>query len=109
MEESLAIFQELGEPLGEGFSLHNLAVAAYQEGHLDLARTLAEESLAIFRRLDVGRALAEVLASMGPILDAAGDRAAALSALTEALRLARPSRTTMGGCGSPGGHGQDGG
>jgi DNA-binding CsgD family transcriptional regulator len=87
-EESLAIFRELGEPLGEGFSLHNLAVAAYQEGHLDLARTLGEESLAIFRRLDVGRALAEVLASMGPILDAAGDDAAALAALTEALHLA---------------------
>jgi predicted ATPase/DNA-binding CsgD family transcriptional regulator len=87
-EESLAIFRELGEPLGEGFSLHNLAAAAYQEGHLDLARTLAEESLAIFRRLDVGRALAEVLASTGPILDAAGDHVAALSALTEALRLA---------------------
>jgi predicted ATPase/DNA-binding CsgD family transcriptional regulator len=87
-EESQALFRELGEPLGEGFSLHNLAVAAYQEGHLDLARTLGEESLAIFRRLDVGRALAEVLASMGPILDAAGDHAAALAALTEALRLA---------------------
>jgi len=68
--------------------LHNLAVAAYQEGNLDLARTLCEESLAIFRRLDVGRAMVEVLASLGPILDAAGDHAAALAALTEALRLA---------------------
>jgi non-specific serine/threonine protein kinase len=87
-EESLAIFRELGEPLGEGFSLHNLAVAASQERDLDLARTLGEESLAIFRRLDVGRAMAEVLASLGPILDAAGDHASALAALTEALRLA---------------------
>jgi predicted ATPase/DNA-binding CsgD family transcriptional regulator len=87
-QESLAIFRELGEPLGEGFSLHNLAVAAFQEGNLDLARTLGEESLAIFRRLDVGRAMAEVLASLGPILDAAGDHAPALAALTEALRLA---------------------
>jgi DNA-binding CsgD family transcriptional regulator len=87
-EESLAIFRELGESLGEGFSLHNLAVAAYQEGHLDLARTLAEESLAIFRRLEVGRAIVEALASLGPILDAIGDHALALAALMEALPLA---------------------
>jgi predicted ATPase len=87
-EESLAIFRELGEPMGEGFSLHNLAVAAYREGDLDLARTLGEESLAIFRRVDVGGAVAEVLASLGPILDTAGDPASALAALTEALPLA---------------------
>lgn len=87
-EESLAIFRELGEPLGEGFSLHNLAVAAYRDSNLGLARTLGEESLDIFRRLDVGRAMAEVLASLGLILDAAGEPAPALAALTEALRLA---------------------
>ena len=87
-EESLVIFRELGDPLGEGFSLHNLAVAAYGERNLDLARSLCEESLAIFRRLDVRGATAEVLASLGPILDAAGEPESALAALTEALDLA---------------------
>ena len=86
--QSLAIYRELGDPLGEGFSLHNLAVAAYREGELELARTLGEESLAIFRRGDVQSAMAEVLASLGPILAAAGDPVSALAALTEALHLA---------------------
>jgi DNA-binding CsgD family transcriptional regulator/tetratricopeptide (TPR) repeat protein len=87
-QESLAIFRELGEPLGEGFSLNNLALAAYGEGDLGLARTLSEESLAIFRRVDVRNAMVDALASLGVILDAAGDPAAALETLTEALRLA---------------------
>lgn len=87
-EEALAIFRTLREPLGEGFALHNLAVAAYGDGEFELARTLGEESLAIFRRLDVGNASAEVLASMGAFLTAAGDPAAGLSALLEAIELA---------------------
>jgi predicted ATPase/DNA-binding CsgD family transcriptional regulator len=87
-EESLAIYRDLGDPLGEGFSLHNQAVAAFAERKLDLAQTLCEESLAIFRRLDVRGATAEVLASLGPILDAAGEPGSALAALTEALQLA---------------------
>jgi predicted ATPase/DNA-binding CsgD family transcriptional regulator len=88
-EQSLAIYRELGNPLGQGFSLHNLAIAAYLEGELERAQTLCEESLAIFRRGDVQSAMAEVLASLGPILAAAGDPASALAALTEALQLAR--------------------
>ena len=87
-EDSLAIFRELSEPLGEGFSLNNLALAAYGEGDLGLARTLGEESLAIFRRVDIRNAMVDVLASLGVILEAAGDPAAALAALTEALQLA---------------------
>jgi DNA-binding CsgD family transcriptional regulator len=87
-EQSLVIFQELGEPLGEGFALHNLAVAACREGDLDLARTLCDESLAIFRRLDVRGGMAEVLATLGPIREAMGEFPSALAALTEALSLA---------------------
>jgi predicted ATPase/DNA-binding CsgD family transcriptional regulator len=86
--ESLAIFRELGEPLGEGFALHNLAVAAHRGGDLELGRTLCDESLAIFRRLDVRGGIAEVLATLGPILEAMGDSPSALAALTEALSLA---------------------
>jgi predicted ATPase/DNA-binding CsgD family transcriptional regulator len=88
-EESLAIFRELGEPLGEGFSLHNLAVAAYLEGELETARALCEESLTIFRRGDIQGAAAEVLVSLGVILDAAGDPSSALASHVEAMRLAR--------------------
>jgi predicted ATPase/DNA-binding CsgD family transcriptional regulator len=87
-EESLVIFRALCEPLAEGFSLHNLAVAAFGDGNLARARALCEESLAIFQRLDVRGATAEVLASLGPILDAARDPESALAALTEALQQA---------------------
>ena len=86
-EESLAIFRELGEPLGEGFCLNNLALAAYGEGDLDLARTLSEESWPSFVAWMSGRDGGGA-GSLGPILDTAGDPASALAALTEALRLA---------------------
>jgi predicted ATPase/DNA-binding CsgD family transcriptional regulator len=86
--ESLHIFRESGDPLGEAFSLHNLAAAAAQDGNLALARALVDESLAIFRRFDVGRALAETLASTGSILAAAGEPESALAALIESLQLA---------------------
>jgi predicted ATPase len=46
-EESLSIFRALGDPLGEGFALHNLAVAAYHDGDLDRARTESQESMPI--------------------------------------------------------------
>ncbi len=87
-QESLAIFRELSEPLGEGFCLNNLALAAYDDGDLELARTLCEESLAIFRRVDGRNAMVDVLPTLGAILDAVGDPAAAFVVLTEALQLA---------------------
>ena len=80
-----------------------------KRGILTSHAPLAEESLAIFRRLDVGRALAEVLASWGPSWTPRGIMLPRYAALTEALRLAVASRTAMGGCGSPGGPGQGGG
>ena len=84
----LAIFRALGEPLGEGFSLHNLAVAALVDGDLDRAAALCRESLGIFQRGDVQGAITEVMATYGPILHASGDIRAAQETLLEALRLA---------------------
>ncbi len=83
----LAIFRALGEPLGEGFSLHNLAVAALTDGDLPRAAALCTESLAIFRRGDVQGAITEVLATYGPVLHESGDLTAAQATLLEALRL----------------------
>jgi predicted ATPase/DNA-binding CsgD family transcriptional regulator len=84
---SVAIFRALGEPLGEGFSLHNLAVAALIDGDLPRALALARESLGIFQRRDVQGAVTEVLATLGPIQHEAGDLAAAQATLLEALHL----------------------
>jgi predicted ATPase/DNA-binding CsgD family transcriptional regulator len=83
----LAIFRALGEPLGEGFSLHNLAVAALIDGDLPRAATLCQESLAIFQRGDVQGAITEVMATYGPVLHESGDLTAAQATLLEALRL----------------------
>lgn len=83
----LAIFRALGEPLGEGFSLHNLAVAALIDGDLPRAAALCQESLDIFQRGDVQGAIAEVMATYGPVLHEAGNREAAQVTLLEALRL----------------------
>ena len=68
--------------------MNNLALAAHGEGDLTLARSLCEESVAIFRRVDVRNAMVNVLESQGVILAAAGDPAAAHAVLTEALQLA---------------------
>ena len=84
----LAIYRALGEPLGEGFSLHNLAVAAFTDGDLGGAAALCQESLGIFRRGDIQGAITEVMATYGPILHESGDLAGAQATLLDALRLA---------------------
>ncbi|MEZ4561414.1 MAG: LuxR C-terminal-related transcriptional regulator [Thermomicrobiales bacterium] len=83
----VAIFRALGEPLGEGFALHNLAVAALIDGDLPRAAALCQESLAIFRHGDVQGAITEVMATYGPVLHESGDHLAAQATLLAALRL----------------------
>ena len=84
---SLAIFRALGEPLGEGFALHNLAVAAFIDGDLPRAAALCQKSLAIFQRGDVQGAITEVMATYGPVLHESGDTVSAQATLLDALRL----------------------
>jgi WD40 repeat protein/predicted ATPase/transcriptional regulator with XRE-family HTH domain len=88
-EPSLAIFRESEMLWAIGFSLNNLALAEYLDGQLERAFTLARESLALFRTLQADGSIAEVLVTVGQIARAQGDQAAANTALTEALRLAR--------------------
>ena len=83
----LAIFRALGEPLGEGFSLHNLAVAALIEGDFPRANALCQKSLDIFERGDVQGAITEVMATYGPVLHESGNLVAAEAMLLDALRL----------------------
>jgi non-specific serine/threonine protein kinase len=85
--ESLAIFRELEHPL-VGFSLNNLALAAYLDGDLALAATRAQESEALFRELQAEPNLAEVLVTVGRVKGAKGEGEAAQASLAEALRLA---------------------
>jgi hypothetical protein len=87
-EECLALFRDLDQQWAIGFTLNNLAVAAYLEGDLAVAARYAEESDALFRGLQGGSSMAEVLVTVGRVRSAQGDAAAARASLVQALRLA---------------------
>jgi tetratricopeptide (TPR) repeat protein len=85
--ESLTVFGELS-PRWAGFALNNLALAAYLDGDLALAARQAEESAALFRNLQAGPSLAEVLVTLGRVRGAQGEVEAARAHLAEAFNLA---------------------
>jgi tetratricopeptide (TPR) repeat protein len=86
---SLAILRESGMQWAIGFALNTLALGTYYEGNLTQASALIRESVALFRNLKADGSLAEVLITLGKIMHAQGDAAAAYGAITEALRLAQ--------------------
>ena len=86
---SLAILRESGMQWAIGFALHTLALRTYYEGDLTQASALIRESVALFRWLKADGSLAEALITLGKIMLAQGDAAAAYGAITEALRLAQ--------------------
>jgi tetratricopeptide (TPR) repeat protein len=87
-EESLALARDLGAQYAIGFSLNNLALAAYRAADLVRARDLIDESTTIFRAVQADSSLAEGLITRGHILREQGDGAGAAAALIEALRIA---------------------
>jgi tetratricopeptide (TPR) repeat protein len=87
-EECLSHFQHLRDPWAIGFALNNLALADLMDGDLSLAARHVDESEAVFRELEAGPNLAEVLVTAGRVRGARGEAAAARASLTEALALA---------------------
>ena len=87
-EQSLILLRELGIQWAIGFTLNNLALTAYQEGDLTKALGLVNESVALFRAQKADGSLAEVLITLGQVLWAQGEGAAAYTTLTEALHFA---------------------
>jgi len=87
-EQSLILLRELGIEWAIGFTLNNLALAAYHEGELTNALDLVNESVALFRAQKADGSLAEVLITLGQVLWAQGEGAAAYTTLTEALQFA---------------------
>lgn len=85
--ESLALLQELEIKWAIGFALNNLAWAAYLANDLPLAAAHINDSVARFRGQQANGSLAEVLITLGQILQAQGHTSAAHAALTEALQL----------------------
>jgi WD40 repeat protein len=80
--------RQLGVQWAIGYALNNLALAAYLDGDLAHAFALVGQSVSLLRAQRADGGLAEVLITLGRILHAQGNVAAAYAALTEALRLA---------------------
>ena len=82
--QSLVQFRELGDPMFIGFSLHNLGVAARQQGDYIRAEALLKEAMAQFplptQSPLPGLGTDEVLASIGQLALEQGDTEAARSA-----------------------------
>jgi predicted ATPase len=87
--ESLELYQRLGDRSGAARARVHLGVCAVDQGHFDRARQLYEEALGVFRAVDAGRATATTLNNLGVVARCQGDYRAARSFWVEALPLAR--------------------
>lgn len=87
-EPALHILREFGMSWAIGFMLNTLALGAYYQRDFERAEALIRESEAIFRDLDSGSSLTEILITLGKIERARGNMAAAYTATNEALQLA---------------------
>lgn len=85
--EALDIFRELGDRLNEARSLNNLAIAEYDQGHLDEARRYFEESLRINRELGDSWGVAAALTNLGLVTMDMRDATSARSYHSEAREL----------------------
>ncbi len=96
LEESLAIFQQLGERHGVGNALNALGTLANQQLDPAKARRLQAEGLAIYRELGDHERIATLLNNLGFTALLEGDLARAGEFLTESLTLARAQQDSQG-------------
>jgi predicted ATPase/DNA-binding SARP family transcriptional activator len=89
LEESLAIFRELGDEAGIGRALNHRAIAAFYCGDFTTAQTLYEEGLAICRQLGDRRAVSQALTNLGNVANALGDYPTARARYAESLAIKR--------------------
>jgi predicted ATPase/class 3 adenylate cyclase/Tfp pilus assembly protein PilF len=95
LQESLALFRELGDKWGVPYSLHHLAHVAERQGDYERSAALFEESLALFR--DVGNrwGIGWSLHCMGDVTLSRGDYGRAKALLEESLPLCREVGNTF--------------
>ena len=87
LEQSLAIWRELGDREQQARELNSLGATQHRLGHQDIARTLLEQSIGISREIGNDARLATALTNLGQVEYAAGDLDRASWALREALEL----------------------
>jgi predicted ATPase/class 3 adenylate cyclase len=89
LEESVALFRQLGDNQGLAYSLSRLGDAVYREGSYDLARFLHEESLALCRELGDKWGMADALQGLSTTAITQGQQALWRSHNVESLQIFR--------------------
>ena len=95
-EESLAIFQSLGDRRGTANALHNLATVVGWRGEDERAVALVDESLTLWRELGDTWGIGMALGLRGNLAQRQGDRERAVALAEESLTLLRAVGDTWG-------------
>jgi predicted ATPase len=90
--ESLALFQELGDEAGIGLTLSHLGVAAMRQGEYDRAGELFEQALVVRRRVGERRGIYATLMNLGVCELDQGHFERAAELLAESLELTREAQ-----------------
>ena len=94
--ESLRLYEEVGDLVGQSSVLNNLGIAAYQEGRWDEAVALYERSMSASEQAGDMMGMATAQFNTGEILHDQGRVDEARQMLTGAARVFRSSRYTIG-------------
>jgi predicted ATPase len=88
-EQSLELFDELGDVHGRAALLHRLAIQAMRRGELEEARTLVEESHELHASLGNTWGLTQTTGTLGAIARDEGDDETAYNLIARSAELAR--------------------
>jgi predicted ATPase/class 3 adenylate cyclase len=91
-EQSLALFEQLGDVLGRAVLLHRLGVSALERGELDRARELTEASDELYVRSGDAWGRVLTVGVLGAIARDEGDAERAFELMAEAAALAHEFR-----------------
>jgi predicted ATPase len=88
-EQSLALFEQLGDERGRAVLLHRLGIQAMRRNELQRARQLVEASYAIHERNDDRWGLTQTIGTLGALARDAGDEDRAYDLIAQSAALAR--------------------
>jgi len=89
LEESLALYREVGDTGGIADALYELGTLAWHQDDYGRARALHEESLALYREVGDNVGIARVLGQLGSLAQVQGDYSQARTLFEEGLALYR--------------------
>ena len=98
LEESLALYRELGDTVNTGWPLLNLGLATMGRGEYTRARLLFEESLALFSEIGARDGRAYSLCHLAQVYSEQGEYSKARASAEESLALFRELEDTVGIC-----------